>query len=80
MTNAPNGLILVDDAYFHAGKRDCLGRTLAVNEVFLFLTALLQHFEVSATDPDNPPTLEPVVRVTHAPQQFSAKLRYRQKA
>jgi len=46
---------------FQTGKRICPGETLAQNQIFLFMTSLLQRFEIMA-EPGNPkPTLSPKV-------------------
>ncbi|CAL8112753.1 unnamed protein product [Orchesella dallaii] len=46
---------------FGAGKRVCIGETLARNEIFLWITSLFQNLSI-LPDPANPnPSLEPIV-------------------
>ena len=44
---------------FGAGRRVCLGESLAKNRLFLFSAALLQHFEFHSDNSDSVPELDP---------------------
>ena len=57
-----------------SGKRICVGKDLARNELFLFVARLLQRFTISAEDP-NALTLEPAIdSVVRYPMSYKAKL------
>lgn len=45
---------------FGSGKRECPGKKLSLNQIFLFIMSLLQNFDIRV-DPDNPPPSEPIV-------------------
>lgn len=44
---------------FGAGRRVCLGETLAKNRLFLFAAALVQNFYFEAEDKENLPEIDP---------------------
>lgn len=55
--------LIKHEAYFpfSAGKRICVGESVAKKEMFLFLTSIFQRFRVT-TDPNNPnPSTTPIV-------------------
>ena len=55
---------------FIAGKRVCLGESLAKMELFLFFTAMMQRFRFS-TPPGMPlPDMEGILGLTNAPKPF----------
>ena len=54
---------------FNAGRRACLGESLAKMELFLFFTSFLQRYNVCM--PEGPkPTEEPVEGLLCVPQQY----------
>ncbi|KAJ3662579.1 hypothetical protein Zmor_006920 [Zophobas morio] len=68
-----DGKITLAETYipFGFGKHRCLGETLARANVFLFTSALLQHFNFSIP-PGCPPTTECIDGVTPGPLPFQA--------
>ncbi|RZC40009.1 cytochrome P450 303a1 [Asbolus verrucosus] len=68
-----DGKITLTETYipFGIGKRRCLGESLARANVFLFTSALLQHFNFSIP-PGIPPTRECIDGVTPGPLPFKA--------
>ena len=63
--------------YFGTGKRECLGKSLAKTEIFLFLSALIHTFEFEATDEGFPDIDDCVVSVARSPKVFNAKISVR---
>ncbi|GFT10906.1 cytochrome P450 18a1 [Nephila pilipes] len=59
---------------FSVGRRTCVGDSLTKMEVFLFLTSLLQQFELRVPEGEDPPSLvgETHVSVTAKPFKVSA--------
>ncbi|CAG7730965.1 unnamed protein product, partial [Allacma fusca] len=53
----PGGSLRKDDHLvpFFTGKRNCPGDSLAMNEFFMFLTGVLQRFNVELEDPKTMP-------------------------
>ena len=62
---------------FGIGKRDCLGRSLAKMELFLFLSALLHQFEFESTSKGIPNIDDCHVGVTRMPMPFASKIKCR---
>ncbi|OWF45795.1 cytochrome P450 2C23-like [Mizuhopecten yessoensis] len=58
---------------FSLGRRVCFGESLARMELFLFLTTLIQRFNLLPEDEQNLPTLEPIVTITNSPQNYKFK-------
>lgn len=56
----------------------CLGEPLAKMELFLFLTRVLQRFEVEHEDLKCLPSLEGTLAVTNTPEAFNVRLIKRQ--
>ena len=64
--------------HFFAGKRQCLGESVAKMELFLFASAILKNFEIF--EPDNKPiTLEPIsdISILNMPQDQELILKFR---
>nr|AKH03502.1 cytochrome P450 3036B1 [Paracyclopina nana] len=56
---------------FSIGKRDCLGKSLALAELFLFFASLMQRYSFKSVHDDlSRVDLEPKVNFTQAPQPF----------
>ena len=60
---------------FVAGPRQCLGQTLAKQELFIFLVSLLQKFTITAKDPEDLPKLSGSVGGVYYPDEFEIVLR-----
>ncbi|XP_005101694.1 cytochrome P450 2U1 [Aplysia californica] len=58
---------------FFIGPRMCPGKSLAKMEVFLFLTSIIQHFEILPTDSERLPALEGHVGITYVPHPHSLR-------
>uniref|UniRef100_A0A0B7AYY9 Cytochrome P450 n=1 Tax=Arion vulgaris TaxID=1028688 RepID=A0A0B7AYY9_9EUPU len=58
---------------FSLGRRICPGESLAKMELFLFLSALVQKFELLPTDPTNLPPLKGLFGVTCPPLPFELR-------
>lgn len=62
---------------FSAGKRKCLGFSLAETTLFLFLSSIFQQFEI-LPEPENPkPDLSKVLGLTNSPKPFKVLLKLR---
>ena len=64
--------------YFGIGKRECLGKSLAKTELFLFLSALVHTFDFEPTDDGFPGLDDCTVSITRSPKLFNAKITVRQ--
>ena len=60
-------------SYLSSGRRVCLGESLARMELFLFLAAIFQKFQITAPDPDNLPDTKGVFGLTMSPQPYKVK-------
>ena len=57
---------------FSIGKRDCLGKSLALIELFLFFASLMQNYQFKAVTENL--DLEPHVQFTQSPKPFEVIL------
>ena len=64
--------------YFGIGKRECLGKSLAKMEFFLFLSALIHQFDFETTTRGLPGPGDCNVAITRTPHSFFAKISARQ--
>ncbi|GFS01742.1 cytochrome P450 2J2-like [Elysia marginata] len=55
-------------APFGMGRRACPAEAMARMELYLFLSALIQRFELRPEVPGEPPSLEPIPGITYNPQ------------
>ena len=56
------------------GKRECPGKSLAKNEQFLFLTNLLQTFDLEPSATEELPSVSDAnISVTRVPKAFKAR-------
>ncbi|KAK3737811.1 hypothetical protein RRG08_063217 [Elysia crispata] len=62
---------------FCVGRRMCLGEALANMELFLFISSLIQRFELLPATPGRPPTVKPVDAIVSGPGQFFISFRER---
>jgi cytochrome P450 len=63
---------------FSTGKRICLGFNLALDEIFLFATSLVQKFDISVEAGKPMPTLEPKGgQITLLPHPYSVVMKER---
>ncbi|XP_071452659.1 methyl farnesoate epoxidase-like [Hetaerina americana] len=62
---------------FGAGKRACLGESLAKNNVFLFFTGLLQRYSLRVPDGQPKPSQEPDGRTVCFPKPYTVKVQMR---
>ncbi|GFS25900.1 cytochrome P450 2U1 [Elysia marginata] len=58
---------------FGIGRRACPAESMARMELFLFLSGLIQRFELQPAVPGELPSLEPVPGVTYNPQAFQVR-------
>jgi cytochrome P450 len=57
--------------FYFTGKRDCLGKSLALTELFLFFASLIQRYNFKSVETNlDLVDMRPVVNVTQAPKPF----------
>lgn len=59
---------------FSMGRRSCLGEILAQQEIFLFLTALVQHFESQPPEGQSTVDYKEFVGITLSPTSYKVRL------
>ena len=52
---------------FFPGKRDCLGKSLALTELFLFFASLMQRYTFTTTKNPKDLDISPIVGLTQSP-------------
>ncbi|XP_071854953.1 cytochrome P450 2U1-like isoform X1 [Apostichopus japonicus] len=62
---------------FGAGRRVCMGESLAKMELFLFFTGMLSQFSFAIPEGTPPPSLEGDLSVTYMPKPFEVVIRER---
>jgi len=65
---------------FGLGKRSCLGEVLARQKVFLFLTSLVQRFDICPPEGQDSIAVKEIIASTTAPSHFEVRLIPRMKA
>ena len=67
--------------YVSSGRRSCLGESLAKMEMFLFLSAIVQNFKISAPlgEDLSLETVDGVFGMTHTPKPFRVLVTQRNK-
>ncbi|XP_052081635.1 cytochrome P450 2D4-like isoform X1 [Mytilus californianus] len=58
---------------FSLGQRKCLGESLARMELFLYLTGLVQRFDLLPPVGENPPVIEGLVGILHSPVSYTLR-------
>lgn len=62
---------------FSIGRRQCIGESLARDTIFLFLTNIVQRFEISFDETLPEPSAEPVPSMIFHPQPYTIVMRRR---
>ena len=55
---------------FGAGRRGCLGESLAKMELFIILSNILYRYEIQTAPNCNPPDVEGLMNIIHSPKPF----------
>lgn len=76
-----NGEIIYHEPFmpFGAGKRRCIGETIARSNLFLFFTAFIQRFDIELPLGSSLPELVGLDGLTLSPQPFKAYIRIRER-
>ncbi|KAL8615093.1 hypothetical protein ACOMHN_009169 [Nucella lapillus] len=71
----PDGKLTRPDEFipFSAGRRMCLGESLARMELFLYLATIIQHFRFLPPEEGQLPSLEGVMGMTHTPLPYKIR-------
>ena len=62
---------------FGAGRRGCLGESLAKMEIFMFLSSILYRYEIHQVEGEKPPDLEGIVSIFNSPKPYKIQLKKR---
>merc|ERR1719468_636202 len=63
---------------FSVGKRDCLGKSLALTQFFLFFASLMQRYTFTSIHEDlSKVDIQPVIMFTQTPKPFEVILKKR---
>ena len=62
---------------FGVGQRRCVGAELAMSELFLIFTSLIQRFRFQLPDPSNPPSLKGKFALTNRPEDYKLVIKCR---
>jgi len=63
---------------FGAGRRVCMGENLARDTLFLFISMILQNFQITTPEGQQLPSLEPVSgQITTQPKKFLVSMKVR---
>jgi len=62
---------------FHVGRRQCLGETSAMGNLFLFTASIFHNFKISSFDKNKKLDLEPLPGLLRIPKPFSVRIHSR---
>eukprot|EP00112_Aurelia_sp_Birch-Aquarium-sp1_P000590 Seg1056.8 transcript_id=Seg1056.8/GoldUCD/mRNA.D3Y31 product="Steroid 17-alpha-hydroxylase/17 20 lyase" protein_id=Seg1056.8/GoldUCD/D3Y31 len=62
---------------FGAGRRGCLGESLAKMEIFMFLSSILYRYEIHQPEGEEPADLEGIISIFNSPKPYKIQLKKR---